>query len=109
MKDDVIIGRGNLAGKGIYANRYFKKGEMVIKYNLRPLTEEEFESLPKSEKVFTHTHWDTIMLYSEPERYVNHSDNPNTYQDLTNKCEVALRDIKKGEEITTDATKDDIS
>lgn len=106
---DVIIGKGNLAGKGVYANRDFKKGEVVIKYNLKPLTEEEFENLPESEKMFTHTHWGTINLYSEPERYVNHSDNPNTYQDLINQCDIALRDIKKGEEITSDATKDDVA
>ena len=106
---DVIIGKGNLAGKGVYANRDFKKGEVVIKYNLKPLTEEEFKDLPESEKMFTHTHWGTINLYSEPERYVNHSEHPNTYQDLINKCDIALRDIKKGEEITSDAVKDDVS
>jgi SET domain-containing protein len=105
---DVIIGKGNLAGKGVYANRDFKKGEVVIKYNLKPLTEEEFENLPESEKMFVHEHSSIINLYSEPERYVNHSENPNTYQDLINKYDIALRDIKKGEEITTDATKDDV-
>ena len=98
-----------MAGKGVYANRDFKKGEVVIKYNLKPLAEKEFENLPESEKMFTHTHWGTINLYSEPERYVNHSDNPNTYQDLINQCDIALRDIKKGEEITSDATKDDVA
>ena len=45
----------------------------------------------------------------EPERYVNHLNNFNTYQDLTNKCDIAWRDIEKGEMITTDATNDDIS
>lgn len=59
-------------------------------------------------KMFTHTHGDMNYLYSEPERYVNHSNHPNTYQDLKNKCDVALRDIKKGEMITTDATKDHV-
>tara|TARA_Y100000310_G_scaffold97292_1_gene94947 strand:- start:767 stop:979 length:213 start_codon:yes stop_codon:yes gene_type:complete len=34
---------------------------------------------------------------------------PNTLPDLKNKCDVAIRDIKKGEEITTNATKDDAS
>lgn len=105
--NNIIIGKGNLAEKGVYANRDFKKSEVVIKYNLKPLTEEEFENLPESEKMFTHRHWGTINLYSEPERYVNHSENPNTYQDLVKKCDIALRDIKKGEPITTDATKDD--
>lgn len=70
---DVIIGKGNLTGKGVYANRNFKKGEILIKYNLKSLTNEEYNKLPKSEKMFTHKHWGTIHLYSEPERYVNHS------------------------------------
>ncbi|MBI3335915.1 MAG: SET domain-containing protein [Candidatus Portnoybacteria bacterium] len=107
--NNIIIGKGNLAGKGVYANRDFKKGEVVVKYNLTPLTEEEFENLPKSEKMFTHTHWGTIMLYAEPERYVNHSENPNIYPDLIKQCDIALRDIKKGEEVTGDAARDDIS
>lgn len=104
---DVIIGNGNLVGKGVYANKDFQKGEVVIKYNLKPLTQEEYENLPRSEKMFTHTHWGQIYLYLEAARYVNHSKNPNTYQDLTNKCDIAARDIKKGEMITCDHAKDD--
>ena len=106
---NVFIGKGNLAGKGVYANRDFNKDEVVIKYNLKLLTKHEFENLPKNKRMFTHTHWGQDYLYLEPERYVNHSENPNTYQDLTNQCEVALRNIEEGEMITTDATKDDIS
>ena len=110
---DVVIKKSKIEqfenGKGIFANRDFKKGEIVIKYNLKPLTKEEFDKLPKEEKNFTHKHWGVIYLYSSPERYVNHTSNPNTIQDLKRKCDVAKRDIKKGEEITTDATKDEIS
>lgn len=105
---DIIIGQGDLAGKGVYANRDFKKGEIVVKYKLKKLTKEQYENLPEEEKMFTHTHWGTIYLYSEPERYVNHSDTPNTYQDLIKQCDIALKDIKKGEMITGDATKDDV-
>ena len=106
---NIIIGKGNLDGKGVFASGDFKKGEVVIQYNLRPLTKEEFGNLPEKEKKFTHTHWGVVYLYSKPERYVNHSRSPNTYQDLIKKCDVALRDIQKGEEITTDAMKDDVS
>jgi len=105
---DLIIGKGKLAGKGVYAGRDFKKGEVVSKYNLKPLTKEEYQKLPRSEKRFTHRHWGQIYLYLEPDRYVNRSKTPNTIQDLKNKCDIALRDIKKGEMITTDTTKDDI-
>ena len=94
--------------KGVFANKDFKNGEVVIKYNLKPLTEEEYKKLPKSEKKFTHRHWGQIYLYPSPARYVNHSSNPNTVQNLKKQFDVALRDIKKGEEITTDSSKDDI-
>jgi hypothetical protein len=30
----IVIGEGNLAGKGIYAARDFKKDEIIISYNL---------------------------------------------------------------------------
>lgn len=103
----VIVGKGKLAGKGVFADRDFKKGEVVIKYNLKPLTFEEYRKLEKKEKIFTHSHFGQIYLYSEPERYVNHSFDGNVYQDLKNQCDIALRDIKKGEEVTGDATKDD--
>lgn len=107
--NDIFIGKGNLAGKGAYANRNFKKGESVIKYNLRALTKTEYKKLPKSEKMFTHTDRGQIYLYAEPERYVNHSATPNTFQDHVQKADVALRDIKKGELITCDARKDDVN
>lgn len=105
---DLIIGKGNLVGKGVYADRDFRKGEIVARYNFKPLAQEEYKKLPKNEKMFCHNHWGQIYLYLEPDRYVNHSDDPNTYQDLENKCDIAARDIKKGEMITCNATKDDI-
>jgi len=107
--NDIIMGKGKIFGKGIYANRDFKKGEVVIQYHLKPLTEEEYQKLPKKEKNFTHKHGSVIYLYSEPERYVNHSSRPNTAQDIKKQCDIVLRDIKTGEEITTDATKDNTS
>ncbi len=105
--DAVVIKKGKMLGKGVFANQDFKKCQIVIKYRLKPLTEEEFLKLPKKERDFTHQHKGKIYLYSSPERYVNHSPNPNTRQDLKKKCDIAKRNIKKGEEITTDATKDD--
>ena len=107
--ENVSIGKGNLNGKGVYANKDFKKGDVVIAYNLKSLTDQEFKNLPENEKIFTHAHYGQIYLYQEPERYVNHSDNPNTYQDLKKQQDIALVDIKKGEMIMTDANKDDMT
>ena len=105
---DVVIGKGKMFGKAVFANRDFKRGEVVITYHLKPLTEEESQALSNREKNFTHKHWGKTYLYSEPERYVAHSQNPNTKQDLKAQCDIAVKDIKKGDEITTDATKDDV-
>jgi SET domain-containing protein len=109
---DVVIGKSRIGqfpnGEGVFANRNFKKGEVVIRYRLKPLTRQEWEKLPEDEKEFTHTHRGQVYLYSEPERFVNHSDRPNTYQDLEKHQDIALRDIGTGEEITTDATADDV-
>jgi ketosteroid isomerase-like protein len=96
---DVTIGKGKLAGKGIYAARDFKKGELVVPYNLKELTQEEFNALPDGEWEWTHTFHGKIYHFPEPERYVNHDNNPSTYP-AAGKGDVALRDIRKGEAIT---------
>lgn len=77
---DIVIKKSKIGqfDKGVFANRDFKKGEIVIKYNLKLLTKKEFENLPESEKEFTHKQGDIIYLYPLPERYMNHFSNPNT-------------------------------
>jgi hypothetical protein len=104
----VYIGKGDLAGRGVYASRDIKQGEVVISYRLIPLSCDEFDDLPKSERMFTHVHRGQIFLYGEPERFVNHDDNPNTIQDLERQCDVAKVDIRKGQMITTDSNMDDV-
>ncbi len=101
---DVFIGKGKLAGKGVYAARDFKEGELIKSYNLKSLTQSEYDALPKREKMFTHSFWNQIYLFPEPSRYTNHSANPNTRPDLRRMCDYAIRPIKKGEMITTNAT-----
>ena len=110
--DGIVVKKSKVGqfDKGVFANRDFKKGEIVVRYGnlLKPLAKKEFQKLPKSEKMFTHEHWGVIYLYLPPARYVNHSSNPNTVQNLKERYDVAIRNIKKGEEITTDSKKDDI-
>ena len=103
---DVVIGKGKLAGKGVYAARDFKKGELVELYNLKALTQNEFDSIPKNEQMFVHSFWGKMYLFPEPSRYINHSANPNTILDLNKMCDYAIRPIKKGEMITTNATQE---
>ena len=88
--------------------KILKSLTIVIKYNLKKLSKKEFENLSEKQKKFVHFHYEEIYLYSSPEKYVNHSSSPNTFQDLNRKCDIAIRYIKKGKEITTDSSKDDI-
>jgi hypothetical protein len=106
---DVFIGNGELDGKGVYANKDFKRGDVIIKYHLRTLISKDFQKLSKKEKLFVHSRKGVWYLYSEPERYVNHSSKPNTRQDFKKDCDVASRKIKRGEMITTNSFKDDIA
>ncbi len=99
---DVTIGEGTLAGKGVYAARAFEQGELVVPYALRELTQAEFDDLPPGEWEWTHSFHGRIYLFSEPERYVNHSDDPSTYPDHARGGNVALRSIQKGEAVTID-------
>lgn len=105
--DDVYIGKGNLSGKGVYANRSFKKGEIVKYYNIKALTPEELQNLSEDDKNATHTRNGVTHLYGEPDRYTNHSDTPNTIQDFERNCDIALRDIGVGEMITTNSSRED--
>ena len=102
--DNVYIGKGKLTGKGVYAARDFKIGEIVKYYNLKPLTQSDFDSLPKSEQIFVHSFWGQMYLFPEPSRYTNHSPNPNTQSNLEKMCDIAIKTIKKGEMISTNAT-----
>lgn len=109
--DDLIIKKSKIGqfddGLGVFANRDFKKGEVVVKYNLKILTRDQFRKLPKSEKNHIHIRGGVIYLYPLPARYVNHSSAPNTIQNFEEGCDIAVRDIKKNEEITCDSTKED--
>ncbi|MFC1629628.1 SET domain-containing protein [Patescibacteria group bacterium] len=103
---DVIVKKSKIHEKGVFADRDFKKGEVVIKYNLEKLTKEEFENLSEKEKHFTVKEDDSYFLFLSPERYVNHSCEPST--NSVDKCDIAIKDIKKGEEITGDYSKENV-
>ena len=105
---DTIVKESKIHGKGVFASKNFKKGDIVIKYNLKPLTKEEFDNLPKSEKHFTSFENGKYWLFPSPERYVNHSCEPNIHPNLKEKYDFAIKNIKKGDEIVTDYTKDDV-
>ena len=102
----MIVGEGNLAGKGVNAARDFATGEIVIAYDLAPLTREDFDCLPEGEDLFVHSYGGRRWLYPPPARWVNHADDPSCYQDFDRACDVALRPIYSGEPVTIDSSEE---
>lgn len=84
-----------------FANRNFKKGEVVIKWDLKALSEDEYKKLPQYEKEnFCHHRNGICWLYPDPERHVNRFSHPNVVPDFDKQANIALRDIIKGEELS---------
>ncbi|MBU2638274.1 MAG: SET domain-containing protein-lysine N-methyltransferase [Nanoarchaeota archaeon] len=102
---DVIIKKSKIEGEGVFAARDFKKGEIVIKWDISyQLSSEEAAAIPEKEKKHLAYTNGKIIVQQPPAKYVNHACNPNTQ--VKNFCDVAIRDIKKGEEITSDYSSD---
>ena len=104
---DVIVKESKIHEKGVFASRNFKKGEVVLKWDIsHELTKEEVNSIPEEEKRYV-TFFDGKYVLMQPtERYVNHSCEADTYAD--NFCDIAKRNIMVGEEITADYSEEGV-
>jgi SET domain-containing protein len=103
---DVLIKNSDIEGKGAFANKDFKKGELILKWNPLKLDKKEIDNYPKKYIIVIGGKY---FLMQPPERYVNHSCEPNSEADMDNLCDKAIRDIKKGEEITVNYGDDEFS
>ena len=112
LNQDISVGRAVEARKssthgiGVYALRAFEAGEIVLRWDLsHTLSKEELASLPDHERMYTHSiDGGRTILVQPPERYVNHSCDNNTV--VRDYCDVAVRDIAPGEEVTSDYSSD---
>ena len=102
---DLILGQSN-KGKAVFANKDFKKGEEIIKFNGKLFT---YEQLPTPyREVEDHYVQIDKNLYMGPsgglDDFFNHSCNPNSGLKIKGEgiILVAIKDIKKNEEITWD-------
>jgi len=104
---DVEVRKSTIHGLGLYARRAFRAGEIVLRWNLsRLISKNELASLPEHERRYTHPFdAERILIVQPPERYVNHSCANNTV--VRDFCDVAVRPIEAGEEITSDYSTDE--
>ncbi len=105
--EDIIVKKSKIHGKGVFASHIIKKGEIVVKWDIsHQLTKEEVDRLSENEKGYVAYMGGKYILMQSPARYVNHSCDANTYAE--NFCDMAKRNIKKGEEITGDYAEESI-
>ncbi len=85
-------------GLGIFAKKSFRKGETVIyfKADIVPRSKASPEAVQINEAECFDTKW------LVPEAFINHSCAPNAKLDVEGYRYVAIRDIRKNEEITFD-------
>jgi SET domain-containing protein len=101
----LILGHSKL-GKAVFANRDFKKGEKIIEYKGKLLTREQLPT--PYDKVDDYYVQIGKNLYMGPsgglDDFFNHSCNPNAGLKIEEKrvIFIAIKNIKKGEEITWD-------
>ena len=99
---NVITKVSKINGKGVFANRDFSKGEVVLEWSRTSdiLTKEQVNSLPEEKKKYVSFHEGKFYFFKAPGVFMNHSCEANTK--AVNACDIAVRDIKEGEEITCD-------
>jgi SET domain-containing protein len=99
MSGDIIIKKSKISGRGIFANRNFSKGEIVLKWNPKLIKKSDVGKLSKKEITFVEKIGNRYYIMQPPERFMNHSCEFNTI--TKNKSDIAIKNIKKGEEITS--------
>ncbi|MBS3106977.1 SET domain-containing protein [Candidatus Woesearchaeota archaeon] len=104
----IVIQESAVHGKGVFANQHFKKGDRIFMWDtsVKLRLDEVEHLLPEEKKYVTSLDEGVYLLLQPPERYVNHSCSPNL--EVRSQCDVALRDIEKGEELTTDYSREEI-
>jgi SET domain-containing protein len=93
-------------GKAVFANRNFKEGEFIIEFLGKVYSMAEYKKKlnPKNNHYLQISSSKYLGPTRTPDNYINHSCNPNTGIKIFGRSVLlfAIRNIRKGEEITFD-------
>ena len=100
--ENLIVKPSPIQGLGLFAKRDFAKGEVVTRWQpTRLYTQQEYDSMKlEAKKYIAPVGPGAYAEMGIPEKYVNHSIAANT--EAKSGKDVAIREIKAGEEITAD-------
>ncbi|MBW3014626.1 SET domain-containing protein [Candidatus Woesearchaeota archaeon] len=104
-----IIKQTKTKGNGLYANKNFKKDELILIVDLSRLKSFTAKQMQKDPKLQS-DHCDYVgnqrfVISHHPYSYMNHSCDPNVYVKHLSMKKMkyyAMRNIRKGEELTYD-------
>ncbi len=109
------LGQSAIAGIGLFADQDIPKGAVTWRFMRdfdRLLSERDIDSLPEPARsnILDHTYLDAasglFVLCADNARFMNHADEPNTAgvhePGAIEGYDIALRDIRAGEEMTCD-------
>lgn len=105
LDSKVEVKKSKVQGKGVHAIVGIKKGDMVLQIDdSHVVTDPSTLTKKQNEYDCDYLSDGKVILMQEPEKYINHSCDPTTYVKTINGIRnvFAMRDIKKGEEITYD-------
>jgi SET domain-containing protein len=108
MKIQVRVGRSHIDGKGVFAAQLIKKGTRILEYTGEKISRQEATERLAQGNVyifFFDVHYDIDgNTPKNRARYINHSCDPNCTSDIIEGriWIIALRDIRKGEELSYD-------
>ena len=102
---DLILGQSKL-GRAVFSNRNFKKGKLIIEFKGEPMKRKDLPKLitPEDDRYIQVGKNKYFGPSGDFDDFFNHSCNPNSGIKIirTGVMLIAIKDIKKGEEITWD-------
>lgn len=103
----VVVKKSLIQGKGVYAIRNINKGEVILEIDDSHMVKKRTKLTNKQlEYDCDFLANGKIVIMQLPEKHINHSCNPNSFVKTINGIRkvLAMREIKKDEEITYDYT-----
>lgn len=102
----VYVSSSPLQGTGVFVEHDFSVGEVVLEIDDSHVVTDESKLTPEQHEFDLDYLEDKTILMQAPEKYINHSCDPNVYVKTKDAIRqvLAMKDIPKGEEITYDYT-----